>query len=147
MCIPGVDNSSAPVNLGFQADGHHIMSLGHAQSWVLLGHFEAQRMWYTRASMSVSRSVRLAQMLGLYDVEAVGGSFALAPTDKWHEKEERRRTMWAIFCTDRMSSSTTAYHPLVDARKVSRLFPATVRLWIQIMSDHPTTDPNAAPSV
>ena len=95
------------------------MTLGHVQCWVLLGNFEGRNMWYTRASMSVSRSVRLAQMLGLYDVEAVGGSFALAQRDKWHEKEERRRTMWAIFCGDRMSSSTAGYHPLVDARKVS----------------------------
>ncbi len=101
------------------------MTLGHAQCWVLLGHFEGQRVWYTRASMSVSRSVRLAQMLGLYDVEAVHGSFALAPTDKWQEKEERRRTMWAIFCIDRLTSSTTGWHPLVNVTQIKTLLPAS----------------------
>ncbi|KAL2133821.1 hypothetical protein VTI74DRAFT_1627 [Chaetomium olivicolor] len=101
------------------------MTLGHAQCWVLLGHFEAQHLWYARASLSVSRCVRIAQMLGLYNVEAVNGSFALAPTDNWQEKEERRRTMWAIFCTDRLSSSTTGWHPLVDIRQVQTLLPAS----------------------
>lgn len=94
------------------------MTLAHAQCWLLLSHFEAQRLWFVRANLSVSRSVRLAQMLGLYDVETMRGSFGLAPTDNWQEKEERRRTMWAIFCTDRLTSSTTGWHPLVDARQV-----------------------------
>ncbi|KAK4248624.1 hypothetical protein C7999DRAFT_40242 [Corynascus novoguineensis] len=85
----------------------------------------ARQPWYARASMSVSRCVRLAQMLGLYDVEAVDGGFALAPANNWLEREERRRTMWAIFCTDRLSSSTTGWHPLVDIKKVRTLLPAS----------------------
>lgn len=111
----------SPPTYQLQSDGHHILTLGHTQCWVLLGQFEAHRMWFARASLSVSRCVRLAQMLGLYDVEAVNSPFALAPTINWQEREERRRTMWAIFCTDRLSSSTTGWHPLVGVKHVSLL--------------------------
>ncbi|KAH8660168.1 fungal-specific transcription factor domain-containing protein [Xylariales sp. PMI_506] len=108
-----------------KGDGNHSVTLAHAQCWVLLGYFEGQHLWFTRAAMSVSKSVRLAQMLGLYNVETADGRFALAPSNSWQEKEERRRTMWAIFCTDRMASSTTGWHPLIDAKQVSTFLPAS----------------------
>ncbi|KAH8896001.1 binuclear zinc transcription factor [Thozetella sp. PMI_491] len=107
------------------ADGRHAITLGHAQCSVLLSNFEAQHLWHARASLSVSRSVRLAQLLGLYDVETGTSPFALAPTNDWQIREERRRTMWAIFCSDRLSSFTTTWQPLVDAKQIRTLLPAS----------------------
>src|SRR5688572_12149483 len=102
------------------------MTLGHAQCWLLLSQFEARRLWFTRASMSLSRSARLAQMLGLHNVEAPDmPATALAPPRNWSEKEERRRTMWAIFCTDRLTSSTTGWPVVLESSHVSCQPPGT----------------------
>lgn len=86
---------------------------------MLLADFEAQHLWFSRASLSVSRSVRVAQMLGLHKVDASSmSSITLAPPSNWRDKEERRRTMWAIFCADRLSSSTTGNPVLLESRRV-----------------------------
>lgn len=96
------------------------MTVAHAQCWELLSHFEAKQTWFTRAPASVSRGVRLAQMLGLDSID--GGSGAsrtvLPPARDWTELEERRRTMWSIFCTDLDTSSTTGWPMLLKTDKV-----------------------------
>lgn len=96
------------------------MTIGHVQCWLLLSHFEGKNLWFTRASMSLGRAARLVQMMGLHNVEASGGPMAaLPPPRDWSEKEERRRTLWAIFCTDRLMSSTTGWPVLLESSRVS----------------------------
>ena len=95
------------------------MTLGHAQCWLLLSHFEARQLWFMRASMSLGKGARLAQMMGLLNVEGSGVTAAMAPPRDWSEKEERRRTMWAMFCTDRLTSSTTGWPLLFESSRVS----------------------------
>lgn len=101
-----------------QEDGHHT-TLGHCQAWVLIGSFEAQHLWFSRASMSTSRAVRLAQILGLHAVDGGWGvNQTLLPPKDWCQREERRRTFWTVFCVDRGTSSTTAWPTLIDVSRV-----------------------------
>ncbi|SPN99754.1 related to Zn(II)2Cys6 transcriptional activator [Cephalotrichum gorgonifer] len=109
-------------------DDHLVLTLGHVQCWVLLSHFEAKHLWFTRASMSLSRAARLAQMLGLHDAEASMPAMsmaALAPPRNWSESEERRRTMWAIFSTDRLTSSTTGWPVVIESDRIKTPLPAS----------------------
>ncbi|RFU35481.1 hypothetical protein B7463_g877, partial [Scytalidium lignicola] len=79
--------------------GEHFVTLANAQCWVLLSQFEAYQLWFSRVSMSISRSVRLAQMLNLHWLDPADNlSHAPQPTipppKDWSELEERRRTFW-----------------------------------------------------
>lgn len=64
-------------------------------------------------------------MLGLDKIDGAGAgdsrvsSSVLPPARDWSELEERRRTMWSIFCTDLDTSSTTGWPTLLDPKKVS----------------------------
>lgn len=103
-----------------QEDGHHV-TLAHCQCWALIGHFEAQHLWFARASMSTSRAVRLSQILGIHLLDGPGPiNQVLPPPRDWSEAEERRRTFWTIFCIDRGTSSTTTWPVLVDVNQVSK---------------------------
>jgi hypothetical protein len=96
------------------------MTLAHAQCWILLANFETRNLWFSRASLSVGRSVRLAQMLGLHNIEGLDDRWmTMVPPTNWKETEERRRTLWMIFCNDRLASSTTGCPVLMDAKLVS----------------------------
>lgn len=74
--------------------------------------------------MSCSRAVRLAQIIGLdcLDGKAAQGQ-TLPPARDWCEKEERRRTFWAIFFLDRGASSTTGWPVLINHRRVRSSLP------------------------
>lgn len=97
--------------------------MGHCQSWILLGHFEVQNLWFSRAAMTASRGVRLAQILGLDRIDGGGGlGPTLPPPRDWVEQEERRRTMWTVFCDDRNTSSTTNWPCLLDPKRVKLSF-------------------------
>ncbi|KAK9423474.1 putative Zn(2)-C6 fungal-type domain-containing protein [Seiridium unicorne] len=107
-------------------DGQDIMSVAHAQCWVLLANFEAQHLWFSRASLSVSRAVRLVQMLGLHDMETMNANGpTLPPPGDCYEREERRRTLWTVFCSDRLASSTTGWPALMDAGRIKTLLPVS----------------------
>ena len=76
-------------------------------------------MWFTRTNMSCARAVRLAQMLGLDKVDGKGSlAQPLPPARDWAETEERRRTFWVIFTSDRSSSGTTEWPVLINWRAV-----------------------------
>ncbi|KAF3347945.1 Protein sum2 [Verticillium dahliae VDG2] len=72
--------------------GEYFLTLRHAQFWILCSNFEARQMWYSRASTSLGRSVRIAQMLNLHqlDRKALQARSILAPARDWTETEERR---------------------------------------------------------
>lgn len=102
-------------------DGRHLITVAHAQTWVLLSQFEAQNVWFARASMSTSRAVRLCQILGLHvlDAQHPGVNPSLPPPVDWVEAEERRRTFWAAFALDRTTSTTGSWPALMDVNRVS----------------------------
>ncbi|KAJ1332052.1 DNA binding [Microdochium nivale] len=123
-------------------DGYLGMTVAHAQCWELFGHFEARQLWFTRAPASISRSVRLAQMLGLDKIDGAGAgdsrvsSSVLPPARDWSELEERRRTMWSIFSTDLDTSSSTGWPPLLDPKKIHTLLPASDESFIHNFEEH-----------
>lgn len=101
-------------------DGQEVLTLAHAQCWALLATFEDMQRWYTRAALSVGRAVRLAQLLGLFNTESTGFApgASLAPPLDWCEREQRRRTVWAIFCLDLAVAQATGWASLMDRTKV-----------------------------
>ncbi|KAI1857873.1 uncharacterized protein JN550_012948 [Neoarthrinium moseri] len=102
-------------------------SLPHVQCWLLLANFEAQQAVFSRASMSFTRSVRGAQMLQMHRID-VDEIDVLATTPAYIlEKEEWRRTWWAIFNTDRFLSATTGWPLLINEHDVLTRLPASER--------------------
>lgn len=100
-----------------QEDGFNI-SLAHCQAWILLSSFEGQHVWFSRASLSTSRAVRVAQILGLHHVDGRGTNETMLPAKDWCEREERRRTFWSAFGSDRGGSSTAGWPVLIDVSHV-----------------------------
>lgn len=107
--------------------GEYFLTLRHAQFWILCSNFEARQMWYSRASTSLGRSVRIAQMLNLHqlDRKALQARSILAPARDWTETEERRRTWWVVFCIDRFVCGATGWPALVNDRDIHVLLPAS----------------------
>jgi hypothetical protein len=75
---------------------------------------------FSRAATSLSRSVRIAQMLNLHRIDHSNQPLlpTLAPPKDWSELEERRRTWWLIFCNDRFVCGTTGWPALINERDV-----------------------------
>lgn len=85
-----------------------------------MANFEAEHLMFARASLSLCYSVRIAQILNLDKVDADErkvNSYLGAPSD-WVELEERRRTWWVIFCSDRFVSATTKWPALIHVQDV-----------------------------
>ncbi|KAF4981973.1 hypothetical protein FZEAL_2319 [Fusarium zealandicum] len=122
-----------------KGDGEYFVTLGHAQCCVLMTRFEVQNLWFSRSSMSTSKAVRLAQILGLHQLDGNSGmSPTLPPPRDWCEQEERRRTLWAVFCADKNTSSTTGWPTLMDAQRISTLLPASEEAF-QLGIEEPST--------
>lgn len=70
--------------------------------------------------MSLCRAIRVAQMLGLHRVDGDGiGAIPLLPSPRdWTEAEERRRTWWVIYCSDRLVSGSTGWPALINEQDV-----------------------------
>lgn len=101
--------------------GEQMVSLAHAQSWVLIATYEFQMMFFPRAWASVGRASRLALMMSLnrLDGEGLDVKQVLPPPRDWTEREERRRTFWMAYCTDRYASMGTGWPLAIDERDVS----------------------------
>jgi len=106
-------------------DESSIISLAHCQAWLLLSAFEAQNFWFTRASISCARAVRLSQILGLQTVDGVTLNQTLLEPRDWCEREERRRTMWTMFALDRGNSATATWPVLIDVDRIRTHLPST----------------------
>ncbi|KAM0327461.1 hypothetical protein ACHAQA_005749 [Verticillium albo-atrum] len=87
-----------------RGEGEYFMTIAHTQFWILCANFEARQTMFSRAGVSIGRSVRIAQLINLHQVDrkAQQGRATLAPARDWTETEERRRTWWVVFCTDRL---------------------------------------------
>jgi hypothetical protein len=98
--------------------------VAHAQGWLLVAYVEAQNGLFSRASISIGRSIRIAQILNLHqlDRDDQGPSLfqsQLGPAQDWVEMEERRRTWWVLYVTDRLVFATTGLPVTIDDRHVS----------------------------
>ncbi|KAM0444555.1 hypothetical protein ACHAQK_002048 [Fusarium lateritium] len=103
------------------------ISLAHCQAWVLISHFEAQHLWFSRASMSIARAIRLAQILGLHRLDGKNAAGLTLPLAlDFTEEEERRQTFWVIFSTDRITSSTGGWPTMMDWRSIQTRLPTSI---------------------
>ena len=100
--------------------GESTITLGHCQTWILMGTYEFKQMYFPRAWLSAGRAVRLAQMMQLHRLDGQGLDVkqCLPPPRDWTEREERRRTFWMAFCIDRYASIGTGWPMTVDERDV-----------------------------
>lgn len=101
------------------------VSIVHAQTWIMIAVYELKECFLHRCLMSISRAVRLVQLLRLYCVdrtERLGmqqPKLVSLPTD-WLSAEERRRLFWFTFLMDRYTAISMGWPVLVDTRDVSR---------------------------
>lgn len=100
--------------------GESFVTVGHAQCWALIASFEFRMMYFPRAWMSVGRTSRLVQMLGLQRVDHDGLEVkrTLNPPRDWVDREERRRTFWMAYCNDRYASIGTGWPMTFDEKDV-----------------------------
>ena len=83
------------------------VDLEQAQAWVLLSFYEFMCMHYRRGWMSLGRSFRLLQLMGLYKMDGadrIVSRYGIETTVDWIETEQRRRTFWMAYCLDRLVS-------------------------------------------
>lgn len=73
----------------------------------MVGNYEATRGQFLAAWMSNRRAIALSCLLSLDRIDAreQGSKRALPPTDDMIDMEQRRRTFWATFCSDRWASA------------------------------------------
>lgn len=91
----------------------------HAQYWYLIATFEAQRMYITRSWMSAGKCVRLVQMMGLHRIDKHGSYIRIIPEAKsFVELEERRRTFWAAYLSDRFASKCSGWPMAINEHEV-----------------------------
>ncbi|KAI1483984.1 hypothetical protein F4774DRAFT_405186 [Daldinia eschscholtzii] len=109
-----------------KGSGEHFITVAHAQAWCVIATYEAKAMLFTRAAMSGSRGVRLAQMMGLHRLDGSAEEICptIVPPRDWVELEERRRVFWGIFCIDSHCSISTGWPFLIDASDITTLLPA-----------------------
>ena len=107
--------------------GETFVSVYYVQAWSLIATYEASKTLFSRAWLSVGRAVRLAQMLGLHrlDGDDVGSKNILQPPIDWIEREERRRTFWAVFYNDRWASSGTGWPMIIIESDILTDLPAS----------------------
>ncbi|KAF4434239.1 Citrinin biosynthesis transcriptional activator ctnR [Colletotrichum fructicola] len=99
-----------------RGDGQQFTSVAHAQAWSLIANFEAQQLFFAQSSMSLCKAIRIAQMLGLHrvDGQSVDAIPLLSPPRDWVEAEERRRTWWVIYCSDRLVCGSTGWPAMIN---------------------------------
>ena len=100
--------------------GETMITIAHAQTWILLATYEFKMMFFPRAWMSSGRASRMTQMMGLHRLDGTGLDVkqCLPPPRDWTEREERRRTFWQSFCVDRYSSIGTGWPMVIEERDI-----------------------------
>jgi hypothetical protein len=70
--------------------------------------------------MSNRRAVALAQMLGLHCIDKTNKTVPQLLPDSldFAEQEERRRTFWSVFCSDRWASAGSGHPMSIDEKDV-----------------------------
>lgn len=76
-------------------------------------------MYITRAWMSAGKCVRLVQMMGLHRIDKHGSYIGIIPEAKsLIELEERRRTFWAAYLSDRYASKCSGWPMAINEHEV-----------------------------
>lgn len=98
--------------------GEHMITVAQSQTHTLLASYEFKMMYFPRAWMSTGKAIRLAQMMGLHRLDGVGLDVkqCLPAARDWTESEERRRTFWMAFCSDRYASIGTGWPMTIDEK-------------------------------
>ncbi|RDW59491.1 hypothetical protein BP6252_12578 [Coleophoma cylindrospora] len=113
--------------------GESFITVYHAMCWNLIAFFEAKRTYFTRAWMSTGRCTRLSQMMGLYRLDSPGLEVKriLPEPRDWIELEERRRTFWAAFYSDRWASSGTGWPMTITESDILTNLPSSEEAYAQ----------------
>ncbi|KAJ5935424.1 hypothetical protein N7466_004971 [Penicillium verhagenii] len=113
--------------------GESIISLGHCQTWILIGAYEFRMIYFPRAWLSVGKATRLALMMGLNRLDGSGIDVkqSMLPPKDWTEREERRRVFWMAFCTDRYASIGTGWPLAIDENDIMTNLPASEESFIK----------------
>lgn len=90
-------------NLELQVSSLEPTNVEQAQAWLLIAIYEFTRMHYSRGWMSIGRTCRLIQLMGLHKIDCVErmSKDAESIPRSSVETEERRRTFWMAYCLDR----------------------------------------------
>ncbi|KAJ3544625.1 hypothetical protein NM208_g2950 [Fusarium decemcellulare] len=109
---------------------YHPLTVAHVQCWILMSNFEARKAEFSRASLSLGRSIRMAQMLNLHQLDRASQGPSLFPNtlpspQDWVELEERRRTWWVAYVADHLVFATSGLPAIVDDADVHTALPAS----------------------
>lgn len=106
--------------------GENMITVAHAQAWVLVATFEFKMMFFPRAWMSAGRASRLSLMMGLHRIDGFGLDVkqCLPPPKDNTDREERRRTFWMAFCVDRYSSIGTGWPMVIEEKDITTNLPS-----------------------
>jgi len=134
--------------------GESIITVAHTQTWALLATHEFKLMYFPRAWMSSGRAGRLALMMGLHRIDGSGLDVkqCLPPSRDWTDREERRRTFWSCFCTDRYSSIGTGWPMMIDEKDVTTDLPTDEEAFllskpVKTMTLNEALNPDGAPKL
>lgn len=97
------------------------VNIRHCQAWLLIATYAFKMALFPHAFLTTSRATRLAQMLGLYQMDGsrlTAKQTLVSPGDIC-EREERRRTFWMAYCMDRYSGVGTGWPWIIDERDVN----------------------------
>ncbi|KAJ5606171.1 hypothetical protein N7510_008952 [Penicillium lagena] len=113
--------------------GENVVSVRHCQTWILIGTYEFRMIYFPRAWLSVGKAARLALMMGLnrLDGESLDVKQTILPPRDWTDREERRRTFWMAFCTDRYASIGTGWPMLIDEQDIMTNLPASEESFVK----------------
>ncbi|KAK0665697.1 putative binuclear zinc transcription factor [Cercophora samala] len=129
-----------------EAKEPNAFTLAHAQCWMLMANFEAQSTLFSRASLSLGKGIRIAQILNLHQLDrgphppSLFQSHLELPASgnlDWIEMEERRRTWWVIYSADRLVFATSALPSIIDDRMVHTLLPKPEEVFVRGAEDMP----------
>ncbi|KAG8358519.1 hypothetical protein FVEN_g3773 [Fusarium venenatum] len=137
-CIPTYQSLSTPLyrqaRVFAEADemddeGKSSFDLAHLQTWLLVANFEARKGLFSRAAISLARSIRMAQMLNLNRDER-NDTENLPPRgfgsrQDWIILEECRRTWWCLYVSDRLLFVTSGLPSVIDSTQVQVSLPAS----------------------
>ncbi|KAF5578438.1 hypothetical protein FPCIR_11570 [Fusarium pseudocircinatum] len=119
-----------PMTSEMSDEGQGSFDLAHVQAWLLLANFEARKGLFSRAAVSLARSIRMAQMLNLHRERKNDDTENLPPRGfgsfrDWIVLEECRRTWWCLYVSDRLLFATSGLPPVIDSTQVQASLPAS----------------------
>ncbi|KAG7407259.1 Citrinin biosynthesis transcriptional activator ctnR [Fusarium oxysporum f. sp. rapae] len=111
-------------------EGQRSFDLAHVQAWLLIANFEARKGLFSRAAVSLARSIRMAQMLNLHRERRNDETETLPPrgfgsSHDWIVLEECRRTWWCLYVSDRLLFTTSGLPSVIDSTQVQASLPAS----------------------